>query len=175
MPIIRQTVDVLQERGFQYSAQMPVVDRQIDLVTELIKDWPVKPEIVSGEENKHQTFMEADVAMACSGTVLLELALYSVPMLSIYKLDALGFIARRLVVAWSACLPNLITDRPLIQERMEEYARPQLLARELEQLSMPGHVREAQLEGFCHLREIMSRDRDNGELVTAKILEIAGR
>ncbi len=174
LPVIRDTLSIMKQRNIIFSAVMPAVDHLAGYISDQVSKWPVKPEIVLGKQAKQNAFENGDVALACSGTVLLELGLFSIPTVSIYKLDSLGFIVRHMVVAWTACLPNLITDRAIVPERFEEYGHPQALARVLEQLGNPGHERDAQLEGFKLLRQIMQRDSEKGDLATDKILQVAG-
>ena len=175
LPLIRDTLMVMKQRNIDFKAVMPTVDHLADYIGEHVSQWPIKPEIVLGRKAKQSAFEVGDVALACSGTVLLELGLFSIPTVSIYKLDALGFIVKKMVVAWTACLPNLIVDRAIVPERFEEHGHPQVLARELEQLGKQGHQRDAQLEGFKLLREIMRADSEKQDLATLKVLELARR
>jgi len=174
LPLIRDTLVVMEERKVEFEAVLPAVDHLADYIGEAVSHWPVKPEIVLGKKAKQLAFENADVALACSGTVLLELGLFSIPTVSIYKLDSLGFIVRYMVVAWTACLPNLIVDQMIIPERFEEYGDPQALARELQQLGKQGHQRDAQLDGFKRLKEIMYEASTKPDLAASKILELAG-
>ncbi len=174
LPLIRDTLVIMKQRDIAFNAVMPTVDHLADYIGENISQWPIKPEIVLGKKAKQSAFEDGDLALACSGTVLLELGLFCIPTVSIYKLDALGFIVKHMVVGWTACLPNLIADRTIIPERFEEHGHPQALARELELLGKKGHQREAQLEGFKLLKEIMREDSAKQDLAALKILEIAG-
>jgi lipid A disaccharide synthetase len=60
-----------------------------------------------GDAAKWRLFGEADVAIAASGTVLLELALSGVPHMSSYKLDPIARMLSDMVTTWTAALPNL--------------------------------------------------------------------
>lgn len=175
LPIIRDTVEIMTARSQQFEAVLPAVDGLAEYIKDQVKDWKVKPKIVVGKEAKDKAFENADFALACSGTVMLELGLYAIPTISIYKLDKLGFVVRMLVKTWTACLPNLITDKMLIPEYFEEYANPKILARLLDELGREGPSRNAQLEGFQQLRDIMRKDSKSHILVASKILEIVGR
>jgi lipid-A-disaccharide synthase len=174
LPVIRDTLVVMKQRNIEFKAVLPAVDHLADYICEEVSHWPIKPEVVLGKKAKQLAFEDGDVALACSGTVLLELGLFSIPTVSIYKLDALGFIVKYMVDAWTACLPNLIVDRAIVPERFEEHGHPQALARELEQLGKKGHQRDAQLEGFKLLKEIMCEDSTKQDPATSKILELAG-
>src|SRR5690606_19765446 len=85
--------------------------------------------ITVSEAEKWQAFGQADAALAASGTVLLELALSGVPALSCYKLDPVMKLVYPLIRIWSAALPNLIADRPVVPEFFDRFVRPQYLAR----------------------------------------------
>ncbi len=173
LPIIRDSLRILRQRGNEFTAVLPAVDHLVDYIRENTGNWPGDLEIVAGNDAKLASFENADAALACSGTVMLELGLHAIPTISIYKLDRLGFVVRYLVKAWTACLPNLITDKMIIPERFDEYANPQVIARMLEDLMVAGPTRDAQLQGFAALRRIMQKDNNSVELVTSKILELA--
>ena len=173
LPIIGETLDILAQRGVKFNAVLPAVDHLAETIISQTSSWPVKPEIVVGKKAKQDAFGMADLALACSGTVLLELGLSGIPTISIYKLDSLGFILKRMVYAWTASLPNLIVDRVIIPERFEEFAQPPAIARELQQLGEKGSTRNAQIEGFKNLRKIMLQDAKNPHLAANKILELA--
>ena len=170
-PVICETLKIMDQRGLEFVSVLPAVDHLVDYITAQVENWPVKPQIIIGKQAKQRAFQQADLALACSGTVLLELGLFAVPTVSIYKLDALGFVVKHLVYAWSACLPNLITDQVIIPERFEDYANPQAIARVLQQLSVEGPERDAQIKGFNLLRELMQRDRHKQDLAAEKILQ----
>ena len=174
LPIIRETLEIMQERGVNFEATLPAVDNLKELLRDEIQTWPVKPKIVVGHEAKNQAFETADVALACSGTVMLELGLFGIPTVSIYKLDKLGFIVKKLAKVWTGCLPNLITDKVIIPERFDYYCYPQLLAREMENLCVESPNRNAQIDGFKLLRKMMKRDQNQQGLAAKIILQVAG-
>jgi len=100
------------------------------LIEETAADWPVPVEILTGEEDKWRAFGVADVAIAASGTVLLELALAGVPAISLYRLDYIASrLAPHLITTWSAALPNLISDRVIVHEYLQDQIRPERIAR----------------------------------------------
>jgi len=140
----------------------------------LTADWPSPPHIITDEKEKWQAFAKADAALAASGTVSLELALSAVPMVLAYKAD---WFARQCILPrvtiWSAALPNIITDEPLVPEYFNEFVRPGMLARQINRLLLPGPARQAQLQGFEKLRSIMQTDKAAGE-AAAEAIAAAG-
>lgn len=173
LPVIRDTLLMLKERGNKFEAVLPAVDHLVEDIRANVAEWPVKPEIVTGDEARIIAFSKADAAIAASGTVTLELALFKVPMISIYKLDPAMMIARKFMYAWTASLPNLIADRVVVPEQFNEFANPNLISRQVEQLLVKGPARNAQLEGFDIVAKNMQQSERPGLIAARKILEVA--
>jgi lipid-A-disaccharide synthase len=120
-------------------------------------DWPVRPQILEGEEAKLQAFRTARAALAASGTVTLELALARVPTVVAYRVSYIeGEIARRLISVESASLPNLILGRKLLPEFIDWGWTAQDLAASVAQIMEDGALRKAQLDGFEAVYRLMS-------------------
>lgn len=71
----------------------------------------------------HQRMLQADLALVASGTATLELALLGVPMVVVYKLSAFSyFIASKLVKIKQVSLPNIIANKLLVPELIQNNA-----------------------------------------------------
>ncbi len=153
---------------------LPTLPRIEEMVRELSKDWAVKPLIVTGDEAKWDAFARADAALAASGTVSLELALSHIPTVLSYKADwfARQFLISRITI-WSAALPNIIADQPVVPEFFNESVRPGNLARYIEQLLLKSASRQAQIDGFDKVTKIMATDRPSGEIGAGVLLDLA--
>jgi lipid-A-disaccharide synthase len=152
---------------------LPTLPHIEPMVRSLSADWPVKPLIVVSEEDKWKAFEQADAALAASGTVSLELALAHVPTVLAYKADwfAKTFLLPHVTI-WSAALPNIIADDVIVPEHFNEFVRPGHLARHLDRLMRPGPAREAQMEGFRHIADLMATERPAGEIAAKTVLVI---
>lgn len=159
-----ETVSVLRSRGHRLRLMLPTVPHAASLVTEATAGWDQKPEIILDPDGKWQAFGEADAALIASGTVSLELALAGVPMAASYKLDPIARLAANMVTAWSALLPNLIADRPVVPEFYDRYVRPENLARHLEALFADTALRRWQKDGFAEVAKRMATPRPSGEI-----------
>lgn len=169
-----ETVRLLRRRhGAGVSVAVPTVPHVAPLIEEATKDWGEPVEIVLEETRKWQVFSEADAALACSGTVTLELALSRVPMISCYRTDAFGRFLTRFITAWSASLPNLIADWPVVPEHFNEFVRPVYLAREIERLWAETPTRRAQLGGFEEIAAALVSEKTSGELAADVVLKRA--
>ncbi len=140
-----QAVGELAARVDKLDVVLPTLPRIEEMVRDLSKDWAVKPLIVLGDEEKWKAFSKADAALAASGTVSLELALSRIPSVLSYKADwfARKFLMPKITI-WSAALPNIIADEPVVPEYFNEFVRPGMLARNLERLMrLDRHVRRS--------------------------------
>jgi lipid-A-disaccharide synthase len=87
------------------------------------------------EMRKRAAFAAADVALAASGTVSLELAAAGTPMVIAYDANALtAWIAKRMVRIDTATLVNLVTDTRTIPEFLFERCEPGLVTPAVERL-----------------------------------------
>jgi len=171
MPVFGEAVRELKERFPKLDIILPTLPKIEAELRNLAAVWPVKPRIVVGESEKWHAFVKADSALAASGTVSLELALCGIPMVLAYKADWISkaFIMPWVIV-WSAALPNIIADEPVVPEYFNEFVRPGMLARQLARHLVSGHVRTAQLEGLKKIAAVMHTDKPSGELAAEAIL-----
>lgn len=172
LPFIAETLEILRARGNVLSIQLPAVPKLEADIREVTKDWPYPVEVLLGDDARKNAFREGDLALSASGTVTLELALYKLPMISIYKLDGLAMRIRHLLTGWSASLPNLIADYPFVPERFNEYAHPHYVARMIERLLLNEHERQVQLDGFELVADRLQQDSPNEKLVAETILQV---
>ncbi|MRG55463.1 lipid-A-disaccharide synthase [Phyllobacterium sp. SYP-B3895] len=171
-----EAIELLAKRGNQIKVTLPTLPKIEPLVRELTAGWKIQPDIVVGEAQRLHAFAAADAALAASGTVSLELALARIPTVLSYRPDWLArtFLAPRITI-WSAALPNIIADAPVVPEYFNVFVRAGSLARQLEQLLVPGHRRSAQLESFDKIASLMQTERPSGEIAAQKVLELAKR
>ncbi|MGD1887134.1 MAG: lipid-A-disaccharide synthase [Cohaesibacteraceae bacterium] len=150
---------------------LPAVARQKEKIRRELASWHVEVELVSGEEAKREAFRSAHAAVAASGTVALELALAGIPTVIVYRLDTVArLFFRRFIKAWTIVLPNLILGRPVVREYVDEYARPELIARALASMSRPTPERTAQVEAFKELDAVMKGSDDQTPAERARMV-----
>jgi lipid-A-disaccharide synthase len=90
-------------------------------------------------KNNYDILKCADIAIACSGTITLELVLFKIPTIAVYKTDFLSsFIGRILVNFKNVLLPNFLLERQLVpflfQEKCQFKYIGQILFENIEQL-----------------------------------------
>ncbi|WP_424943086.1 lipid-A-disaccharide synthase [Aliiroseovarius crassostreae] len=98
---------------------LPMAQGVVDLVREVTAKWPVKPILIAPEDHdtKRAAFKAADVALAASGTVSLELAAAGTPMVIAYDMNWLSrqLIGRMLRID-TVTLVNLVSETRAVPE-----------------------------------------------------------
>lgn len=109
----------------------PLAPSIAEQAREMIRAEPVFEDliIVDGKERR-DAFHAADVALACSGTVTLELARLGVPTVAAYRLGWLAWAAARFFLMKSKyiSLANIAADEMLIPEHIQTQCRGDVLA-----------------------------------------------
>jgi lipid-A-disaccharide synthase len=121
LPVLAETLGLLTPTLPGLIAVLPVASAVAGTVRAATAAWPVPPIIVSAIEAKHDAFAAASAAVTKSGTSTLELALAGVPMVVTYRVNPLtAMIARRLVKIRFAAMVNLLADRELVPELIQQ-------------------------------------------------------
>ena len=108
---------------------LPTVRGVADLVTDLSRDWPIVPQIIQDPALKRAAFAAADVAIAASGTVSLELAANGCPMVIAYDMHPLTlWLMRRAALIDTVTLVNLVSQTRVVPEFIGANCRADLIA-----------------------------------------------
>ncbi len=92
------------------------------------------------------------LAIASTGTVTLECALWRVPTLAIYKASWSTYqIARRIIRVRHLALPNLLAPRAVMPEFLQNHATPEAIADEILRLLRDPGRREEMRERLSHV------------------------
>jgi len=118
--------------------------------------------------------LRVDAAVAVSGTATLELALWQVPAVLVYRSSWLTvFLARRLLRLHCAGLANiLLGDRPIMPELIQEACTVEAVMRELSPLLENGEAAGHQHRAFASLREMLG-DKDSAAMVAHMAMKLA--
>lgn len=120
-----------------------------------------------------QVITAADVVLTVSGTATLETLLLRRPMVVAYRMGAISYrIARLLVKVPYISLPNLLADRALVPELIQDQVTPEKLgAHVLHWLDNPEQARDLVAE-FDRLHGELRRDASN--TAADAVLELLG-
>jgi lipid-A-disaccharide synthase len=129
---------------------VPAAGPVAGMVREAVAGWPGAPVVIApdadlGGAEKRAAFRAADLALAASGTVSLELAASGTPMVVAYDMAWLSRqIIGRMLRVETVTLVNLVSGRRLVPEFLGERCRAELIAPAvLGLLDAPGAQAEA--------------------------------
>jgi lipid-A-disaccharide synthase len=145
-----ETLGQLGRWGLRFETVMPVVRSVRGPIERQLIEWPVRPHLVEGEEDKFRAFKLARAALAASGTVTLELALAGTPAVVAYKVDRLiAPIVRRMIKAPSVVLSNLVLGENVYPEFIQQDCTALKLADALAPLLNEGPERARQVTALA--------------------------
>ena len=128
-PVIR---DVLVQIIAEYPTArvaLPTVQGVAELVRDLTADWPIAPQIIEDAPTKRAAFAMADVAIAASGTVSLELAANGCPMVIAYDMHPVTlWLMRYAALIDTVTLVNLVSQTRVVPEFIGPRCRADLIA-----------------------------------------------
>src|SRR3990167_883629 len=115
----------------------------------------------------HEALAACDAVLIASGTATLEALLYKRPMVVAYKVAPMTYrILERLVTSDYISLPNLLAERLLVPEMIQDAATPEALAPLL-------NGGEVQTEGFDVIHRALRRDAS--VQAAEAVLQLVGR
>jgi lipid-A-disaccharide synthase len=145
----------------------PMIEQQLD-------EAGVAEQFILLDGDSELAMSAADVVLQASGTAVLEAALLRKPTVATYRVSPLTYwIARRLVKLEHFTLPNLLTERPLVPEFMQQNALPGPIAAEVVALLDDPERRRSISERFDRLRAELALDAD--QHAADSIIELARR
>lgn len=108
------------------------------------------------EEATYDLLTLAKAAIVTSGTATLETALFNVPQIVVYKTNALNyFIGKRVIQVPFISLVNLIADREVVNEMIQELCTPEAVSSELKALVDDTERRHYVLSGNEQVYKIL--------------------
>ena len=114
------------------------------LVRDMARRWPSAPVVVEGEARR-AAFAAADLALAASGTVSLDLAANDVPMVIGYDVAPLSRLLIGLLLKTdTVTLVNLVSETRAVPEYLGRRCQPGLLSQALFDLLENPDARAAQ-------------------------------
>ncbi|MFP4359425.1 MAG: lipid-A-disaccharide synthase [Alphaproteobacteria bacterium] len=129
VPVLRDAVARLATDRPGLSSVLATLPARAAELRALTADWPTPLAIEAEPDRRFRAYARADLALAASGTVGLELALARLPTVVLYRTSPLtAALARRLIRVPHVSLLNLIAGREVVPELLQERCRGAPLA-----------------------------------------------
>lgn len=177
MPILKDTANRLSQRYPRLRMILPTLPSLKPILLPMIENWPVQPLILEERADRFDAYAASWLAIAASGTVTLELALANLPHITIYRTGALtAWLARRMINVDHVNLVNLILNRPVVPEWLQEDCNVERITASAMHLIEDDEHRNAQRTSLSEVMTMLrgSDDRPPSEQAAKKVLDILG-
>ncbi|WP_120501329.1 lipid-A-disaccharide synthase [Roseovarius sp. EL26] len=177
-PIFGPAISKFKRQNPNYEVVVPAAGAVADLVKEQIGEWDVSAHVIdpnaydlaTAQAYKRAAFRAADLALAASGTVSLELAAVETPMVIAYDFSLITrFLMKRMALIDTATLVNLVSDTRVVPECLFENCRADLIADKLVEvqknpndqiaamrLTMDSLGRGGEAPGLCAAKAVLT-------------------
>ena len=148
-------------------AEAPGLDS--DFYDHLLKNYPNAGRV---RNQTYSLLMHAQAACVTSGTATLETALFGVPEVICYKGSSVSYqIARRLIKVKYISLVNLIMDRPVVRELIQDEMNAGNIVDELKKLLSDEATRIRISEDYKQLHDLLSQGGNASEKAAQSIVD----
>jgi len=129
---------------------------------------------VSSVRNRtYDLLMISQAALVTSGTATLETALFGVPEVVCYKGNSISYqIAKRLINIKYISLVNLIMDKEVVKELIQDELTTENLVKELSLLLTDSMQRQKVIADYSALKQLLSQGGNASEQAAKKIVEL---
>ncbi len=139
MPLMGDMANMLVRNGFSdYKFVIPTVETTREYVQDNVKNWLVKPELVSSAE-RYKQYSQTYIALVASGTVSAELAMMHVPTIVVYKMNPITtWIGKQIIRVKWVSLVNILLNRGVYPEFLGGRAKTEYIMDAFGQLTIPS-------------------------------------
>jgi lipid-A-disaccharide synthase len=154
-PVFGAALGLFLARHPDMRVVIPAAAPVAEQVRAAVADWPGSPRVIDPAQypaqeaaaHKRAAFYTAELALAASGTVSLELAAAETPMVIAYNLNWLTTqIAKRMVNLDTVTLVNLVSDTRTVPERLLDDCTPEQIAEALEEVAADPQRQRAAMD-----------------------------
>lgn len=177
LPDFLEVVKKMRQKHFNFSYILPTVSTVAARVRKAVAESELPIIVVEGEDARRAAFQNADVAIAASGTVALELAILDVPHIVAYKVPKpTEWVARRCLHIQFVNLTNILLGYEVVPELLQQDCNPDNIMQYVEQFLSRNSLYKRQIENFGKLRNLLGlNEQTPSDNAAAAILELINR
>lgn len=176
LPVFLETAQKIYDEDNSFCFVIPTVKTVVKRVRKMAEESNLPIIVVENEEDRHNAFNAAEIAVAASGTVALELAIANIPHVIAYKVSPISaMLVRRFLHIQFVNLSNILLGREIIPELLQERCISGNIKSYISELLSKKDLYEKQMDGFDKVRKILGMSEqtpsENACDVILKIIE----
>lgn len=176
LPDFLEVVRNMHKNHLDFSYVLPTVSTVAERVKKAVEESSLPITVVEGEDERRAAFQNADVAVAASGTVALELAIADVPHVVAYKVPKVTeWLVRRFLHIQFVNLTNILLGYEVVPELLQQDCNPHTIMQYIEQFLAKESLYKRQMENFEKLRKFLGLGEqtpsDNAALVILEFIK----
>ena len=142
-----------------------VIAQADSLSDKLFKKYLKQSDIKVVKHDNYSLLSVSDALMLASGTVALEAALYTTPMIISYKGPWLAYLIYRLVRCINrVCLPNIIMDKDIVPELLMSDSNPKVISKNLLKILDDEQYRNNMIDDLSKVKSLLSKHEASKEV-----------
>ena len=170
---IEKKLPIMLEVSKSFPGYQFVVAKTSSLVDEFYSAFLNQyPNVGSVTNKTYELLSTATAALVTSGTATLETALFGIPQVVCYKGSWASFqIAKRLISIKYISLVNLIMDKEVVKELIQDELTADNLTKELEKILNKEEKTKQMKEDYEGLKKLLKQERNASEIAAQVIYE----
>lgn len=134
------------------------------------------PNVTSVRNQTYDLLMKSHAALVTSGTATLETALFGVPEVVCYKGNNISYqIAKKLINIKYISLVNLIMDKLIVKELIQNELTTENLVRELKLITHNTDHRQKMIADYSALKELLSKGGNASTQAAQQIMKLVSK
>ncbi|HSN08874.1 MAG TPA: lipid-A-disaccharide synthase [Hanamia sp.] len=151
LPIMLEATKNFPEYNFVIGKAPSIED---EFYESFIKEYP---NVNTISNDTYSLLMKSAAALVTSGTATLETALFGVPEIVCYKAGNISYqIAKRLVKLKFICLVNLIMDKEVVKELIQNDLTAEKITEELKKILLDPERKQKMQKDYADLKQLLS-------------------
>ncbi len=171
IPIYKDVVTYIKNDNLKTKILIPTTYYLKNYINKLTKSWEIKPIIITDKQNRYDAYSASNIAIAISGTSILELALLKIPTIVVYKVSYLTYLIAKLFIKlkWVS-LPNIIMNKQIITELIQNNCTPKNIINEIKNLNKENKIIKYKQDCNDLIKLLQNQNNENPSLKAAKII-----
>jgi lipid-A-disaccharide synthase len=174
LPVILESLTLLYNNDIDAKIIFPLANRFNNLILKYKANIKQEFHIVNSENEKNYFYKNAYIAIAKSGTNNLEIATFSVPIITYYAVNYVTyFILKLMVKSKYVNLINIMANKEIIPELIQNKFSAENILIKVKDIWRNKKLRELQIkEQDLYLKKFKAKKGNSAEMAAAEILKL---